>query len=351
MNKVSMVVCVFDEIYLSCLEIGLLRGMGDYAEITLITDAEYFNWYFSRPQKIDVLVIDKSQYTDAVDRQNIGMVFVLNDDPDDISNREGFVSIYKYSSVREIIYKISGRLDKQLRGSLEDKTGDTKTILVYSPIGGAGKTTVALNICSELADYNKQVLYLNVESVQSFHWYMRNREYVNAMFCQELSVEAKGITSNLINYTGNEEFDYIKPIQGALVSYGIEKKDYIYLIQELIKERKYDYIVIDTDGVLDECNLMIMSMCDKILTVLRQDALSVWKSESMLENFDFSDERKFMFVCNRYNATDRNCIIESEYLSNCTITQYVEDTELLNEQTIASMRHAHMYKDTAMLLL
>ncbi len=351
MNKVSMVVCVFDEIYLSCLEMGLLRGMGDYADITLITRKEYFDWYFSRPQKIDVLVIDREQYSDTVERQNIGTVFILEDEPDEVRNRDGVVSIYKYSSVKEIFYKISGKLGKQLKGNSDESVDRTETILTFSPIGGCGKTTVALNICSELADYNKQVLYLNVESIQSFHWYMRNREYVDTMFCQELSVEAKEITANLINYTGNEGFDYIKPVQGALVTYGIEKKDYIYLIREIVKEKKYDYIVVDTDGGLDEFNLMLMSVCDKILTVLRQDALSVWKCESMLENLDYSDEQKFMFICNRYDVTDRNYIIESEYLSSCMVTQYVEEQEILNEKTIAEMWHAHMYKDTAMLLL
>ena len=217
MNRFSMVICVFDEIYLSSLEIGLLKGLGDKSEIMLITNREYFDWFFGKPQKIDVLIIEEELYEETIQRHNIGTVFILQEEAESRQFKDGAVSLFKYSSVKEIYYKILGRLGEKIKDN-DENTDKTEIILVYSPVGGSGKTTTALNICSELADYNKKVLYLNIESVQSFHWFLRNREYVDEMFMQELSVQGKGILSNLINYTGNEEFDYIKPVQGALIT-------------------------------------------------------------------------------------------------------------------------------------
>ena len=350
MKNYSLVIAGKDEEYLVSLEIGLLKGMGDMVDITMITDNDYYNYYFSIPQKIDVLIIEEALYSEVIERQNVGNIFVLEETKANKLYKQNVMGIFKYSSVKEIFHKIFGKIGNDFKQDDNRNDLNTQTILIYSPIGGSGKTLLALSMCNELAEFNKHVLYINVETIQNFHWFLASQEEAPEEFCYNLANHNNNMIMNFDAYVGNEGFDYIKPVPASTLSFGIKKEDYFYIIAELVRSKKYDYIVIDTSIDMDESNCKMMGICDRVISIVKQDALSVWKADSFLENIDYSDSQKYMFVCNRYTTEMRNFIVESEYLYECNITEYIGeyDAEILSLDTT---KHNHIMKQTVMLLL
>lgn len=55
-------------------------------------------------------------------------------------------------------------------------------IMVYSPVGGVGKTSVALSLCYQLSLLNKNVLYINVGDIQNHPFYLNKEGYVENSF-------------------------------------------------------------------------------------------------------------------------------------------------------------------------
>ena len=47
------------------------------------------------------------------------------------------------------------------------ESNKTKLVSVYSPIGGAGKTTIAANACINCAREGMKVFYINLETIGS----------------------------------------------------------------------------------------------------------------------------------------------------------------------------------------
>lgn len=350
MSNISLVIVGKDELYLSSLEICLLKNMGDMVDITMITNDEYYNYFFSMPQKIDVLIIEENLYGQIVEKQNVGNIFVLEETKTNNLYKQNVMGIYKFSSVKEIFHKISGKIGSDFKEDNNKNEGTTQTIFVYSPIGGSGKTLLALSMCHELAEFNKHVLYINIETIQNFHWFLSSQEEVSDEFCYNLANHNANLIMNFASYVGNEGFDYIKPIHGSMLSFGIKKSDYFYLISELVQSQKYDYIIIDSNIDLDENNCKMMGLCDRVVSIVKQDALSVWKVDSYLENIDYSDSQKYLFVCNKFKADTRNYIVESEYLYECNITEYIGDygTDMV---LLREMTDNHSMKQTVMLML
>lgn len=351
MKTMSVVMVGFDENYIASLEIELLKTFGEHVELTVITKPDYFQYFFSESQKIDVLIIEKELYDVSIERQNVENVFVLEESEETGIYRQNVTGIYKYTTVKEIFYKISGKLGTKLAGVSED-VESTKTLMVYSPIGGVGKTTMALLLCNELAEFNKRVLYVNTETIQNFQWLLSNKDTVSEEFCTRLANKRQAVLSKLNWYIGNEGFDYLKPISGGTILYDIGDEDYIYLISELVKSKQYDYIVVDTGSAMNRLNSRMLGLCDIVLTIIRQDAQAVWKTEGFLEMIDFSDSEKFLFLCNCFDEAVRNYIIESDFLAECNVIEYVP--KIFDEQEmdyLSKLKKRHWMKQTAMSIL
>ncbi len=356
MSDIKVVIAGMDEQYLSSLGLGLLKEIGYNVDLSIITEREYFVNFFSRPQNIDVLLIEKELMTDAIQRMHIERVFVLQDTEETEDYGQNMTGIFKYSSAKEIYHKIGVIAQPLQGGGRARENGQTRTILVYSPIGGSGKTMLSLALARELARFNKRVLYINMESIQNFQWVLRYKDTVDADFCFGLARHDESIVKGkkALTYIGNEEFDYIRPIAGSTLSYGIKNEDYVFLIRTFMQTGSYDYIVLDTSSELNQCNMDIMGLADRVVTIVQQDAMSIWKTDGFLDNIDYSDQEKFLFVCNRYRESKRNFFLESEYLGGQGFipVEYVYVYESDNDVEIFTrMGNEHIMKGAAMYIL
>ncbi|MBC8060469.1 MAG: AAA family ATPase [Clostridiaceae bacterium] len=327
MSKLVVVLADTDEKYLMPLELKFIEGFGDKANIEIISDKDYFKEYFSTLKKIDILVIHEELYTRDLEKHSIANLFILTElngvsATEDLSTNK----IYKYTSVKEIFNALmSTTSTKSLRPVHQE---ENKVLMVYSPSGGAGKTTVALGLCAAFAKCHKRVLYLNTETLQRYNFMLGNKGFCPLGFEKHLIQQNENIIDYLPGVVGVELFDYLLPFRQSISSLNINMEHYKHLIERVRLSGQYDYIVVDSSSDFTCEKTMMMSYCHKVMIITRQDAVSVSKLEGLLANIDCSDNNKFMFVCNKYSGESVNSLISNNITNKCEISEYIGSFDL-----------------------
>jgi cellulose biosynthesis protein BcsQ len=342
MSRVSIVLVDTDERYLMPLELKFINEFGENGDIVVITEIEYLNEYFSSPKNIDLLIINENLYSSELQKHNIQSIFILKEQLDDQDTGDISVnSIYKYTSVKEIYNEIINNTSKAgLKHEFKEAEA-TKVIMVYSPVGGVGKTVVSIGLSAALSRAYKKVLYINTETIQSFSLFFDNEKYMNNGFEKYLLDHDEYLLEYLKAAIEKDHFDYLLPFRQASCTLNIEMKDYKYLIELIKKERLYDFIILDTSSDFTMDKSMMMAYSDKNIILTAQDKVSVGKTEKLLLNIDFTDDSKFMFICNKYNEKEKNEIINGELLSKCAMKEYIGmfKQEDINVETLSEDKH------------
>lgn len=323
MEKKLIVVVDTDEEYLSALEYKLLEEWEEKADIEIITQLKYFHEFFGKPRNIFLLVINELLFNQKIQKQNCSHILLLSEEEGNAGEERSYKCLYKYSSIREIYMEIT----KEIR-SLEEQipVERTKVYTVYSVSGGSGKTVSALGIASALEDMGKSVLYLNMESFQDFNIYLEDKTCAAASFGYALAMK----DPNLIRYfdmeTGNDGFDYLKPFEKYSLSYQISDDSYLFLLEQLKAQKRYDVIVLEISRELTREKLELIEQSDKIVVICMQTEDSAYKLERFLSNMNWQEDQ-WVFVCNRYKKEEENYLSNQVSLGMYTITEYVDETE------------------------
>ena len=321
MSNFLIVIADEDENYLMPLELKFVEELENKADIVIITDRDYLREFFSAPKKIDILIINKSLYSDAFNKHDIENIFILTEDEAENDNE-----IYKYTSVKDIFDFVMGNVKTDTENLISGKNR-TKTILVYSPVGGSGKTTLSVAISGIISKRKKKVLFISTENIQSFGYLISCSTYMSKSFVRSLLNEDSDIVDKLKDCVEVSGFHYLPPIKQAIAVLGITLEKYINLIEKLKEANIYDYIVIDSTSILDQKTCMLMSIADKVVIVANQDRIAVKKIDMMLDNIDCSDSNKFVFICNKYNKSMENHLMNSTMKNSCIVKQYIDCLE------------------------
>lgn len=331
MNNLVVVIADEDEQYLMPIELKFIEEFEDKAEIIMITTRDYLQEYFSVPKKIDILIVNKSLCLDTFSKHDIENVFILTE-----NEAENDHEIYKYTSVRDIYNYVIGNLKSNTQDFVTRKES-TKLILVYSPVGGSGKTTIATGISDIISKQKKTVLFISTENLQSFGYLLGCNNWLSKNFIKSLLNKDFDIIDKLKTAIEVAEFHYLPPIQQAISVAGITLEKYIYLINKLKELNIYDYIIVDSTSELNVEKCSLMSVANKVVIVTNQDKMSVTKTDALLENIDCSDNNKFAFVCNKYNKMRENHLMDNTMKNSCIVKQYIgllEEKEITLEKIV-----------------
>lgn len=284
--------------YIAHLEARLLETFRDSIELEVIDDLDYLEKFNSSPRRIDVLIAAE-RLCAAFQRQNdIGIIYKLTEEPSD-ENLQGLSvrSIYKYSHIQKVFGEIEygARQFVQIARVHAQKT---KIVLVYSAAGGMGKTTVALGLSANLANNHKKVLYLDVENIQDFGYYLQDKSPMATAAERYLGSATADLYSEMKPYIRREGFDYMPPLRMAASAMGIDCSVYGEIAQSFRKHVDYDYIILDTDTDFDEQKDKLMQMADKVILLTGVSEFVQYKTSLMMQNFASTDSGKFLVVCN-----------------------------------------------------
>lgn len=143
----------------------------------------------------------------------------------------------------------------------------------------------------------------------------------------------------------------MKPLRQSVLAYGITEENYFYFISRILEANVYDYIIFDVSSELTLFKTKLMARCYRMVLVLQQDALSVYKTEEFLKNIDYSEDDKLLWICNNYQENQENRILHSDILRNCTIAEYVGKENMNGGSiTLEDIRKSNLFQATAYLL-
>lgn len=325
MEKLKIILAETEKTVLHALEFKLLYELRDSAELEIISDAAYFDKFFSSQQRADILICGQSLFSQNLKRHDIGKIFLLCE-----GSNEGMTSeldvepVNKYSNPKVV-------MDQVLKGtSFRQNKNEPVIVLVYSACGGAGKTTVSMGICAAMAKDFKRVLYINAERINTFQNKLHGSANIPNSMIKDLAHPGDDIYQRIKHVIRKDGFDYLPPFSVAISSMGLSFNVYEKIALSAKNSRDYDVIVIDTDPVFDENKASLIAKADRVLIVLNQTRSSVFATNTLLSNMNSGDSSKFFFVCNAYDSKKYNAILSNDITPKFTVSEnisYFDDAE------------------------
>ncbi len=323
MNKIKIVLADFNEEYLIPIELKLIHELGNNADLEVISAKEYFDMFFSEAQAIDVLLIDMGLFSKKLLKHNIKNIFILTEESQKIAGESNIHSIYKYSSVKEIYNEIVYRSEDNLNIH-KTKQRESKIIVSYSPSGGTGKTSLALGLAAVLNDNYYKTLYIDAERLQTFHFRLKNREVLPSSIGYEIQENNENLYAGLKHYIRKEQFEYLPPFCAAISTLDIDFDFFLKFAEAAKISNEYDYIVIDTDKVLDNDKFALMKMADKVFLLQRPLKTDIFDMHLFINSVRTTNNEKFIFVCNQYEA---NCTDWMREILKYSFSGFLERTD------------------------
>lgn len=333
MFRPRVIIADVDEDYIKPLQFKLVKEFFDKIDLETITEQEYFNELFSKPQKVDVLIVAEGLYDPSLQKHNITEIFIMMEQYEEIETAELNVNrLFKYTNVNEIfneiISKSGGALDIETREKQE-----TKIILVTSANGGSGKTTVAMGISACLSKNYKRVLYINASRLQSFQYMLDNQASISSSeVYTRLSNPNETIYSDIRHVIRKEIFSYLPAFKAALMSVGLEYSIYEEIALSAKKSDDYDFIVIDAESTFDEYKTRLLDIADKVVIVTGQNMAAVDATNAMVSNINGTNSDKYIFVCNKFNKGKYNALTMSKSDVKFNVNEYIDEFNEANKE-------------------
>jgi pilus assembly protein CpaE len=178
-----------------------------------------------------------------------------------------------------------------------------KVIMVYSPKGGAGCTTVAVNLAlalhneeteAALVDANLQygdvAVFLNEQRKNSILDLTPRVEELDVDIVNEVMIKNSATGLHILAAPPKPEF-------AEKV-----KADQVSKLLEFLKSM-YAYIIVDTSSYINDVTLSVLDMCDVVVLITTQDIPSIKNNRLFLDlmlTLGISQE-KVLFSMNRYD--------------------------------------------------
>lgn len=220
--------------------------------------------------RIDVLLVSDIFDIDVKMIPDRCAVAYIVDSPD-ISELKGLNAISKFQKI-EFIYKqiLNIYADKANEFSTRKRTdGDVKIIGFTSFNGGVGKSTMAAAFAKKAAISNK-VLFLTLETLGDASLFFRGEgqftfsDLIYAMKSKKTNFAIKFESSVKKSTDG---VDFFTAPRVALDNMELSSAETMEMLQTIIDNCNYDYIVLDFDFEFDELTKSIWNISDEVVFI------------------------------------------------------------------------------------
>jgi cellulose biosynthesis protein BcsQ len=179
---------------------------------------------------------------------------------------------------------------------------------VYSPIGGSGKTTLAVNLSRCIAKEGKRVFYLNLELLSSLPLFFQTDgvgDSSEIFYYSKAKPEQLDTKLDTLIRQDQSRVDYFNIQTRPEEIFDLNEKDIQAVLTSLKNRGVYDFIIVDLDSSLDGRVLASLKMSQVTLWPLVLDVQSFHKSKVALEGYkrilqDDDFEYKIEFVLNKF---------------------------------------------------
>lgn len=237
----------------------------------------------------DILLITPEMFSENENLKNPSVTILL----DDGTLPYGFdncAHINKFKQGRDISSYIMSTYAKISQKSIISTNGGNTTITsVYSPIGGVGKTSVAIGLAKAFAESGEKTLYINLEDTPSTNFYFESEEQKRYSFSDVLyeMIKSNPNFSTALSTAQNISSDgvsFILPQGNSIELFEINQEQWISFMEQLHNINLYQRIVIDMSSSSDVKNFSVLSKCDHIVLLGDTRGTSIEKLK-MFENY------------------------------------------------------------------
>lgn len=329
MNKPRIIIADEDVNYIISLQLKFAKDFFEKVELEIITDKEYFDELFSKPQKADILIVSDNMYDSSIQRHNIANIFLMLEEYEEGGTQElNLNKLFKYTSIKEIFNEVIGKSARSLNieGNVKE---ETQIVLVTSAHGGAGKTTVSMGISACLTRNYKRVLYINASRLQNFYYLLENDTVITAMdIYSKLNNPTENIYSDIKHIVRKEIFSYLPAFKAALMSVGIKYSVFEQIALSAKRSGDYDFILIDAESTFDEEKTKLLDIADKVIVVTEQSINAVYATNTMISNINGTNSDKYVFVCNRFEKESYNALIAPDVTIKFNVSEYIDKFDI-----------------------
>lgn len=279
---------------------------------TFFSNKRNLELYILKEKAVDILLISPQLINDQLNIDSNTTVILLDDDELINDKDEGmYPSVFRYQRLNQLISDIMAIYYEQNKtaGRLLARSKQTKVIASYSPIGGSGKTTIAMNICRQLAVNDARVFYLNLELFNTTSLFFTSDEdnpslqifYYVKTAAEDLHAKVESL-KKYDPYSMVEYFDLEISPEEMLE---INESEIERLINSIVATGAYDYVVVDLDSSLHERNIAVLKECDQILWPIVNDHISILKTKSFFDQSEIIEnmntiQDKLLILLNKY---------------------------------------------------
>ena len=180
-----------------------------------------------------------------------------------------------------------------------------KVISISSAKGGVGKTTMVTNLAGIYYLMKKKVLIIDADFYSGgiSAWLdIRNKKDIFMMIDSFSNNRYSNIKDYVVEY--NNGIDVLACPKDPRCALKIDSK-YIPMIFEFAK-REYDVILVDTNHIMNEVNLMILDNVYKSLFIVTNDLIDLKNTKSLISIFKETDKSNYLLVLNCSRDTGRD---------------------------------------------
>lgn len=323
MARINMVILDSDTMFLNRFARYLLDKTEKFT-ISSFSDLEKFN-EFVKYSKVDLLLFSEN-FVNEID---------LSLNATKILMAEGFKKESSDYYVINKYQKAESFLKNVLMIYAED-TGNSSAILssgkssyiigVYSPVGGSGKTTIAVSLAKTLADSGEKVLYLNLERISSLAGIFDDQssksftDILLAAKSKSENLQVKILSNTVKNSTS--KIYYINPPESAIEYAEVTDDEIIKIITTLKNMNEFDYVIIDFLGEFNKRVFDILDICKRVIFPvvdgeLARQKVQLFIKEMRLLGYEKTILKKMALVINRTKNPNNSNFVEYDLRSMC----------------------------------
>ncbi|SFS47320.1 AAA family ATPase [Paenibacillus sp. BC26] len=196
---------------------------------------------------------------------------------------QSFAAIY--ASTERHAVKLTDEGEGELGG--ESAGGGASIISVYSPAGGIGKTTLALQLARQAAACGARVFYLNLEQWNAAPlWDSRDgrEDFSNLLYTLQAAPDKAA--AQIVALRKRHSWlgvDFIVPCENTEERLSITVEHAKRLLGAVKATGEYDMIVVDLDSRLDAAHFGVFQASRHVLWLLNHDPSSLRKTELAMQ--------------------------------------------------------------------